>query len=335
MNKTGINKENLIPYALIKAEVNRLGFSAFGTAPAEEVADFHKQYQNLWTEAGYAAEMHYLERNTAVRYDPRLLLEGAQTIISLALSYAPPFNEREETNDRWCLAWYARGEDYHRVMKRKLETLLKNLQKSVTESDSRHPLEGRTFCDTAPLMERYWAWRCGIGWIGRNHQLIIPRQGSAFFLGELVINMKVDQYDRPFEKNFCGNCTKCIEACPTGALNNTYGLDARKCLSYLTIEHRGPIPGKEASKMYPCFYGCDRCQAVCPHMKHAEPTQISEFKERSEIKNMTTDKWRTLDESQYQELFRHSAVKRVKFEGLLRNIKAMEDHHNTHNSSDQ
>lgn len=324
------SSEYKIPYSWIKAEAERLGFSAFGTAPVRKVADAHIKYQKAWTEAGYAADMEYLKRNIEIRNDPRLLVDGAQTIISVALSYTPPQEDRRLNPEQWQIAWYARGEDYHRVMRRKLEELLHTLQ----EKQGSDLLEGRVFCDTAPLMERYWAWRCGLGWIGRNHQLIIPHQGSAFFLGEIIINQKVDYYDHPIENNFCGTCHRCIDACPTGALRSDKGLDARKCLSYLTIEYRGNLPETEAAKMYPCFYGCDRCQAVCPQMNQATPTKIPELQERPNLKAMTKDQWRTLDIKQYQDLFRHSAVKRVKYEGLVRNIKAM-DVSSDQNQSDQ
>lgn len=318
------NGKIIVPYSHIKAEAFRLGFSAFGAAPVEKVASTHIQYQQAWTDANYAADMEYLKRNTEVRQNPHLLLEEAKTIICLALSYTPPAEERNLESERWQLAWYARGEDYHRVMRRKLEELLHWLKETTETTQTDFSFSGRCFCDTAPLMERYWAWRCGLGWIGKNHQLIIPRQGSAFFLGELIINAQLDIYNSPFPENFCGTCTRCLDACPTGALNNPHGLDARKCLSYLTIEHRGPIPDLEASKMFPCFYGCDRCQAVCPHIKYADATTIAEFQERPAIREMTKNKWKNLDRETYQALFSHSAVKRVKYEGLIRNITAMD-----------
>ena len=178
---------------------------------------------------------------------------------------------------------------------------------------------GRPFCDSAPVLERYWAVQAGLGWIGRNHQLIIPQRGSYFFLGELLIDTELD-YDRPFEHNHCGECRRCIESCPTGALDE-HCFDARKCLSYLTIEHRGELPENIGEKIGNCFYGCDRCQTACPHNRFAKPNSTPELQPTDELLQMTTERWRSLTKEEYDRLFKKSAVERCGYEQLMRNIK--------------
>lgn len=299
----------------IKAEAKSLGFYACGLAPAGPVDTSHTAFLARWLNRGQHAGMDYMNRHTEMRTDPAQLLEGARTVVSLALGYYPA---RQLPPDRPQLAWYAYGQDYHDLMRRKLHTLLERLQ-------ARQPsgtLHGRCCCDTAPVLERYWAWRCGLGWTGRHTQLVIPRAGSAFFLGELLLDQPADHYDTP-QPSQCGECRRCLEACPTGALSDTDGLDARRCLSYLTIEHRGEIPAGAARKMSPYFYGCDRCLLACPHLRHAEPTQETALQPRPELLEMTAERWQQLTVDEYRALFKGSAVKRAKYEGLMRNIRAM------------
>ena len=204
-------------------------------------------------------------------------------------------------------------------MRQKLNSLLETLRHSTPEGT----LQGRAFCDTAPVLERYWAWQCGLGWIGRHTQLVIPRAGSAFFLGELMLNLPADAYDAPFPTDRCGTCRRCIEACPTQALEEGRGLDARRCLSYLTIENRGGIPEEAAARMYPYFYGCDRCLRACPHLRSAPPATEPAFTPRPELLQMEEEDWMALDMERYRMLFKGSAVKRAKYEGLIRNLKAL------------
>ena len=200
-------------------------------------------------------------------------------------------------------------------MKEKLKQLFHYIHNEIT------PIQGRFFCDTAPVMERYWAYQAGLGWIGKNNQLIIPYQGSFFFLGELFIDIELE-YDEP-QKNRCGNCTRCIEACPTQALYAPYELDSRRCISYLTIENRSEIPDEFQSALSNKIYGCDDCQKVCPWNRFSTPTLIEEFHIPPPILVMQKKDWIALNEIQYQELFRKSAVKRAKFQGLTRNILAV------------
>lgn len=284
----------------IKAEALRLGFSACGIAPALPVEEWYAQRFRQWIAAGHHGAMDYMARNEAMRLDPRLLVPGVRSIVSVALNYYPP---RQAAG----ISMYAQGLDYHDVMRQRLQTLLATIGAT-----------GRCFVDTAPVPERYWAWRCGLGWIGRNQQLIIPHAGSTFFLGELFILHDVDAYDTPLSGH-CGQCNRCIEACPTGALT-AQSLDARRCLSYLTIEHRDALPS--GTLLHDTFYGCDRCQLACPHLRQARPTAEPAFLPSEALLRMTPSQWRTLTVEQYRALFRGSAVKRAKYEGLVRNIQA-------------
>ena len=295
----------------IKAEALRLGFSACGVSPADAVDDIHRAAFLDWLGDGCQAGMDYMARNVEKRLDPRLLVEGAQSVISVALNYYP---SRLIAKDEFQLAWYAYGEDYHTVMKEKLARLadyVTTLMPGCT---------GRAFCDTAPLLERYWAWRGGLGWIGRNTQLIIPRAGSAFFLGELVIDRPL-ACDSPMQSR-CGTCTRCLTACPTGALRAPYRLDARLCLSYLTIEHRGDIPPQAAKHLGNSIYGCDRCQQACPWNRFATPATETRLAPRADLLAMRRADWVALSPERYRTLFKGSAVKRAKYEGLMRNIAA-------------
>ena len=298
-----MTKSELTQY--IKAEALRLGFDVCGIAKAEAVESSTAGSCDLCVKDGYNGTMGYLERNCDKRYNPTLLVEGCRSIIVVALNYAP--SQAIEG-----ISHYAQGEDYHKAVKERLFLLLKSINGKV-------PCNGRPFCDSAPVLERYWAVQAGLGWIGRNHQLIIPQKGSYFFLGELLIDAELD-YDRPFEQNHCGECRRCIESCPTGALDERC-FDARKCLSYLTIEHRGELPENIGEKMGNCFYGCDRCQIACPHNRFAKPNSTPELQPKPELLQMTTERWRSLTKEEYDRLFKKSAVERCGYEQLMRNIK--------------
>lgn len=211
--------KNILSATQIKAEAASLGFSACGLAPAGPVAPQHAAFFKRWLGEGRQAGMAYMEGHEAKRLDPRLLVEGCRTVVSVALNYHP---STPIPDHKLQIAWYAYGKDYHDIMRQKLNGLLEALRHSTPEGT----LQGRAFCDTAPVLERYWAWRCGLGWIGRHTQLVIPRAGSAFFLGELMLNLPADAYDTPFPTDRCGTCRRCIEACPTHALEEGCGLDA-------------------------------------------------------------------------------------------------------------
>lgn len=296
---------------VIKAEALRLGFSACGIAPAGPVSEQRAGGLRRWLAEGRHAGMDYLARNVEKRFDPRLLFEGARTVVCVALNYFPG---AVGVSDGYVLARYAYGRDYHDVVRERLRALMAalGLQEFV---------DGRPFCDTAPIDERYWAVRAGLGWQGRNCQLIIPGAGSYFVLGELLLRRPADVYDVPVQPR-CGTCRRCLDACPAGALGDD-GLDARRCLSCLTIEHRGPLPDGAGARMGRCIYGCDRCAEVCPWNRFACPTTVTDFLPSGELSRMTAADWQALDEERYRRLFKGSAVKRAKFEGLVRNIRAV------------
>ena len=301
-----MKKEDLTRF--IKSEALRLGFDICGIAKAEAVAYDAVQEYNQWIGKGCHATMQYLERNCDKRFNPTLLVEGCKSIICVAMNYAPKQHIEG-------IADYAQGLDYHKVVKERLYQLLQSINNICT-------VQGRAFCDSAPVLERYWAVKAGIGYIGRNRQLIIPGKGSNFFLGELLVDIELC-YDAPCERNLCGDCHKCIEACPGGALSEE-GLDARKCLSYLTIEHREALPEDTGRKMGNCFYGCDRCRDVCPHNRFATPNSIPELQPSEALLQMTKERWLALTKKEYKALFKHSAVERCKYEQLMRNITAWE-----------
>lgn len=292
--------------AYIKAEALRLGFDICGIAKAVPVPAEVAAAYNSWLQEGKHATMQYMQRNCEKRLDPTQLVQGCRSIIVVAMNYAP----KQQIEG---IANYAQGKDYHKVVKDRLFLLLQSIN-SVCE------VQGRAFCDSAPVLERYWAREAGIGYIGRNRQLIIPGKGSNFFLGELLVDIELC-YDSPEQRNLCGNCTRCIDNCPGGALNEK-GLDANKCLSYLTIENRGELPENIGEMMGNCFYGCDRCQAVCPHNKFSTPNDTPELQPSEALLKMTTERWQALSEKEYKSLFAESAVERCGYEQLMRNIKA-------------
>lgn len=307
----------------IKAEAHNLGFFACGTAKAERISDDAAAQFGLWVRQEDYANMQYMAANTDKRLDPRLLMDGLKSIVSVALNYTPA---RRMPAGELQFAAYALGKDYHDIMKMKLHALAAKLELT----------NYRAFCDTAPVLERYWAVQAGLGWLGRNHQLIIPNGGSMFFLGELFIDVEVD-YDTPI-KSRCGSCHACIDACPTGALGRIDGgfssdeggemyqqiFHAALCLSYQTIENRGEIPKKLADKMGDTVYGCDRCQQACPWNRFAKPTEEPLLQPKEELLSMTRERWSSLTLEEYRQLFKGSAVKRAKYEGLMRNIKEVE-----------
>lgn len=307
----------------LKALAHDLGFAACGVARAERIGPAHAAAFRTWLDEGRHAGMAYMQNYEDKRIDPRRLLDGAQSIVSVALNYYP---RHLLATDQLQFAYYAYGQDYHDVMRQRLRLLATALGLDMSTEEGR----AETFklcCDTVPIMDRYWAWRAGLGWIGRNKNLILPHLGSYFFLGEIITTRTFDRYDEPMADH-CGTCDLCLKACPTGALTRSADgqttLDARRCLSYLTIEHRGDLPADAAAAMGNCVYGCDRCQQACPHNRFAQPTDITEFQPTDEFLHMQPDDWQHLTPERYRALFRGSAVKRAKYEGLRRNIEALD-----------
>lgn len=298
----------------VKAEAARLGFAACGLAPAEPLMPEAAAQYRQWLEGGCQADMAYLANNLEKRLDPRLLVEGARTVVSVAMNY---YTDESLSPEGYAFARYARGRDYHDLMRERLRSLMTAL--SLEEY-----VDGRPFCDTAPVDERYWAVRCGLGWRGRSGQLVIPGAGTYFFLGELIVCREADAYDDPMQSR-CGHCRRCLDACPTGALRGDGTLDARRCLSYLTIEHRGDLPTCAGQEMGNCVYGCDRCAEACPWNRFATVTPEAELHPSEALRSMTADDWANLTVEQYRALFKGSAVKRAKYEGLVRNIGAVRE----------
>lgn len=304
------------PAEKLTSLASSLGFSAWGVSRAERVGESAEKAMRDFVESGRNAGMDYLSRNLDKRFDPCALVPGCRSIVSVAMNYYPG---DMKTEGKYTLSRYAYGSDYHLVVKHRLFELFRLISEETAKSSIK--TEGRAFCDTAPVCERYWAWRSGLGFIGKNTLLIIPHNGSYFFLGELFLNILFDTYGTPMESR-CGTCRRCLDACPGGALFAPYSLDSRRCLSYLTIENKGALPSDTGEKMGGCIYGCDRCQTACPHNRFASPTAVAELRPREELLRMTEKDWRELTYEKYLAIFRHSAVKRAKYEGLMRNIRA-------------
>ncbi|MBO5602662.1 MAG: tRNA epoxyqueuosine(34) reductase QueG [Prevotella sp.] len=300
----------------IKAEALRLGFDACGIAKAEPIRQEVAEEFREWLRQGHHASMQYMENHLEKRLNPQLLMEGVRSIVCVALNYKPSAQQNQEG---YQLAAYALGRDYHDIVKEKLHQLAAYIIRQW--GDEEQPVSYRAFTDSAPVMERYWAMQAGIGWIGRHHQLIIPKSGSMFFLGELFLNIPL-AYDHP-AMSHCGNCTRCIEACPTGALSAEGPFRAERCLSYLTIENREEIPPEMKDKMGSTIYGCDRCQQACPWNTMGAPTREPALQPKEELMTMTREQWQHLSEEDYRRLFKGSAVKRAKYSGLMRNIQAV------------
>lgn len=297
---------------LIREYAFSLGFNACGFCQAASINNLNRDYFYNWLNNSFQADMNYMTNYPDKRRDPSLLVDGAKSIVCVALNYYP---EKKQPPENPQIAYYAYGKDYHDVMKEKLRRLLEYIQ----EADP--AIQGRVFCDTAPILERYWAAQSGIGFIGKNSLLIIPQKGSFFFLGELIINKELE-YDKPITLS-CGNCTRCMDACPTKAIEKPYVINSNRCISYQTIENKGAI----ASDVNPCMsnyiYGCDICQKVCPWNRFSTPNGIPEFSPSPEFLDLDFDKMQNLTEEEYRQIFKGSAIKRAKYTGLKRNIKAL------------
>lgn len=295
---------------LIREEARRLGFSFIGMARAERMDEEARRLE-AWLHKGMHGQMTYMENYFEQRVDPRLLVEGARSVVSLAYNYYSP--QRQSDPDAPKIAQYAYGEDYHFVLKHKLKTLLAFIREQIGE------VNGRCFVDSAPVLERDWARRAGVGWVGKNTLLIHPKAGSYFFLSELILDLELI-YDQPI-KDYCGTCTRCIDACPTGAIDpQGYWVDGSKCISYFTIELRDAIPESFKGKFENWMFGCDICQDVCPWNRFADPHNEPAFEPNAELLGMTKSDWTDLTEEVFQRVFRKSPVKRTKYVGLKRNI---------------
>lgn len=309
MHKTLSNKQLIIKEAL------RLGFSDVGFASAEHLPDDELHLRN-WLNKGYHAGMAYMENHFDKRVNPVVLVEDAKTVVSVLLNYKPKTEQLDPDAPK--LARYAYGKDYHFVIKDKLQLLFDYIKSTIYPE-----LEGRLFTDSAPVLDRAWAIKSGLGWIGKNTNLIHKSLGSYVLIGELIINLDIES-DTPI-KEACGGCQRCIDACPTKALIGPYQLDSNKCISYLTIEHRDSIPEEFKGQFKNWAFGCDICQEVCPWNWKARPTKVEEFSPHPELLQLTKDEWQSMDEERFKELFRKSAVKRTKFKGLRRNLDFLKE----------
>ncbi|MEQ8551441.1 MAG: tRNA epoxyqueuosine(34) reductase QueG [Cyclobacteriaceae bacterium] len=292
---------------LVKQIASQLGFSYCGISEASFLEEEAPKLEE-WLNRKYQGKMSYLENHFDKRLDPRKLVPGAKSVISLIYNYFP---EKDLASDGYKIAKYAYGKDYHFVIKDKLKTFFEELKNQIGEID------GRVFVDSAPVHERAWAAKSGIGWIGKNSLLLNKEMGSFFFLAELILDLDLVP-DGPV-KDHCGTCTACMDACPTEAIPEPYAVDGSRCISYLTIELKDEIPSEFRDKMEGWIFGCDICQDVCPWNRFSKPHQEPAFKPGG-WENFTRDEWSELTEEVFRKVFKKSAVKRTKFSGLKRNI---------------
>ena len=295
---------------LIKSTATDLGFSFCGISKAEFLEEEASRLEE-WLQRGYQGKMSYLENHFDKRLDPRLLVPGAKSVVSLIYNYYP--SKELATTDQLKIAKYAYGEDYHHVIKEKLNVFLERIQLQVGD------VNGRAFVDSAPVHERAWAKKSGLGWVGKNSLLLNRSMGSFFFLAELIIDLELEP-DGPM-KDYCGTCTACMDACPTDAIPQPYVVDGSKCISYFTIELKGEIPAEVKGKFENWIFGCDICQDVCPWNRFAQPHEEDKFLPHPDLEKLSKQDWKEITEEVFEKLFRKSAVKRTKLEGLKRNIR--------------
>ncbi len=295
---------------MIKDLAKEQGFLFCGIAPAGFLEAEAPKLES-WLKAGHHGEMAYLENHFDKRLDPRLLVDGAKSVISLGLNYYTEAQQSDPEAPK--ISMYALGEDYHSVIKAKLKILLERLREVIGE------VNGRAFVDSAPVLDKVWAQKAGLGWIGKHTNLISKQKGSYFFLAELIVDVEL-AYDLPMQTDHCGSCTRCMDACPTEAIVAPYVVDGSRCISYLTIELKNEIPAEFQGKMENWMFGCDVCQQVCPWNRFSIPHQESAFKPNPDLLGMNKKDWEEITEEVFQKVFPKSAVKRTKFAGLKRNI---------------
>jgi len=302
----------------IKNQAIKLGFDACGIAKSGQISCSDKKRFQTWLETSYHAEMQYMERNQGKRQDPGLLVEGCQSVVVVALNYEPA-----EMQDKGApaIARFAYGKDYHSVIRTKLRILLERINETGIT------VHGRAFADSAPIAERCWAQKAGLGWIGKNHCLILPGKGSFFLLGELLIDIGLD-YDTPMPSR-CGKCRRCLDACPTNALNETRGLNANRCLSYLTIEKHGNFNREESAFLSSnnCLFGCDLCQTACPWNRFASANNCPELQPEKRFLTMKRENFENMTKEEFNKWFKGTCLERTGYEGIIRNIRAQKNGH--------
>lgn len=305
------NKESNTRF--IKELSVKLGFEFCGIAKAQQLDEDARKLEQ-WLMQGHHGKMGYMERNFDLRVDPRKLVPGAESVITMMLNYYPEKQQSEHTPK---ISKYAYGADYHDVIRSKLNEFLHCLKEEVGQ------VEGRGFVDSAPVLERAWAVKSGLGWVGKNGNLINKKSGSFFFIATLIIDLPLN-YDDPFAQDFCGSCTRCIDACPTGAITEPTIIDGSKCISYLTIELKDEImPEEFSNKMEGWLFGCDICQDVCPWNRFSKPHHEESLQPIPQILELSKGEWEAMDEVVFRTLLKHSPIKRSKWRGIQRNLKSI------------
>lgn len=295
---------------LIKKLARELGFDHCGIARAEKLEDDARRLEN-WLSKGLHGGMSYMENHFDLRTDPRLLVPGARSVITLLMNYFP---EKFQVPHAPRVSKYAYGKDYHEVIRPKLKTLLEQIRDQIGEVD------GRGFVDSAPVLERSWAQKSGLGWIGKNGNLLTKGGGSFFFIATLITDLELVP-DDPFAKDYCGSCNRCVEACPTGAILPDKTINGSHCISYFTIELKEHlIPEQWQGKMENWMFGCDTCQDVCPWNRFSTPHHQPALTPLPEVLNFTTLEWESLTEESFKSIFRESPLKRAKWDGIKRNL---------------
>ncbi|NBL64784.1 tRNA epoxyqueuosine(34) reductase QueG [Flavobacterium sp. NST-5] len=294
--------------SFIKSEAKRLGFISCGISKAGFLEEEAPRLEN-WLKQNHHGEMSYMENHFDKRLDPTLLLEDSKSVISLLLNYFP---HEQQNPDSYKISKYAYGQDYHYVIKEKLKELLYSIQENIGD------VSGRAFVDSAPVLDKAWAAKSGLGWIGKNANLLSKQVGSFFFIAELIVDLDLE-YDNP-TTDHCGSCTKCIDACPTQAIVSPYVVDGSKCISYFTIELKENIPQEVKGQFDDWMFGCDVCQDVCPWNRFSKPHNEPLLQPNENLLKYSKKDWEEITEETFRAVFKNSAVKRTKFAGLQRNI---------------
>ena len=300
---------------LIKQKAEKFGFQSCGISKAEFLEEEAPRLES-WLNKGYHGEMKYMENHFDKRLNPTLLVEGAKSVISLSYNYFPKVKIDEINNFK--ISKYAYGEDYHEVIKDILKNMVAELQEEIGEFGF------RVFVDSAPVLEKAWARKSGLGWVGKNANLITKKHGSFYFLAEIICDLELE-YDLAVTDH-CGSCRACIDACPTQAIVSDRIVDGSKCISYATIELKNEIPDYFNGKMDDWMFGCDVCQDVCPWNRFSAPTLQEKFAPNFQKLNFRKNEWKELTQELFSEIFKKSAVKRTKFSGLMRNVNLLNDH---------
>lgn len=300
---------------LVKQTSASLGFDYCGIAQAVKLDEDARRLEK-WLSQGMHGQMHYMENYFDLRTDPTHLVPGAKSVITLLKNYYP---EERQRSDAPKISKYAYGKDYHEIIRAKLHEFLSILRQEIGE------IQGRGFVDSAPVLEKSWASRSGLGWVGKNGIFITKQNGSFFFIATLITDLPL-LYDDPFAKDYCGSCTKCMDACPTGAIMPDKVINASKCISYFTIELKEMlIPDEMKGTFHNWAFGCDICQDVCPWNRFSTPNNEIEFTPISEVLNLTTNQWEEMTEDSFRKFFKDSPIKRSKFKGIQRNLKFLQD----------